>query len=197
MNTDTTAVGAEARAVENGMGCRLGRVKGWAPYGELPGSRGRQSFHHDHGSGTFWTTEAGGLGGSGTGHCRCMGPWVVQQQTLTERKEFGSPAIGQESEGTDADKAAGQNMEKETSQELLRAERHLSLLITMRIILPAEGNLVTLEGHKTVVGDGDPMGVAGEITQHMMGSAEGWLGVDDPVLTEQGTQEGAEGFLVL
>jgi hypothetical protein len=126
-----------------------------------------------------------------------MGPWIVPQQTLTEREEFRSTAIGQESEGTDADKALGQNMEKKTSQELLRAERHFSLLMTMRIILPAEGNLVPLESRKTVVGDGDPMGVAGKITQHMMGSAEGWLGIDDPVWTEQGAQEGAEGVLVL
>src|SRR6266566_925569 len=70
-------------------------------------------------------------------------------------------------------------------------------LFTVRIILPAERNLVTLEGHKTVVGDGDAMGIAGEITKHMMRSSEGWLGIDDPVLTEQGAQEGAECFLVL
>ena len=87
-------------------------------------------------------------------------------------------------------------MQKETSQEFLRGERHLSLLITVRIILPAEGNLVMLEGHEPVVGDGDPMGVAGEITKHMMGSAEGWLGIDDPVLTEKGSQEGTECFLI-
>jgi len=30
----------------------------------------------------------------------------------------------------------------------------------------------------------------------MMRTAEGWLGVDDPVLTEQRTQEGVEGLLV-
>ena len=110
--------------------------------------------------------------------------WVLQQQTLTVEEEFGSTTIGQESEGANADKAAGQNMEKETSQELLRAERHFSLLITMRVILPAEGNLVPLESHKTVVGDGDPMGVAGKITQHMMGSAEGWLPPVGPLASE-------------
>jgi hypothetical protein len=49
-----------------------------------------------------------------------------------------------------------------------------------------------LESHEAVVGDGHAMGVAGEIAEHMMGTAERWLGVDDPVLTEQGTQEGAE-----
>jgi len=42
------------------------------------------------------------------------------------------------------------------------------------------------EGQETVIGDGDAMGVAGEIAEHRMGTAEGWLGVDDPVLTEQG-----------
>ena len=53
-----------------------------------------------------------------------------------------------------------------------------------------------LEGHEAVVGDGHAMGVAGEIAEHMMRTAERWLGVDDPVLTEQWTQEGAEGPFV-
>src|ERR1700693_3949133 len=86
-------------------------------------------------------------------------------------------------------------MQQETSQELLRGERHHPLLITVGIIFPAEGNLVLLEGHETMVGDGDTMGVAGKIAQHMVGTSEGWFGIDDPVLTEQGTQEGAEGWL--
>jgi len=49
-----------------------------------------------------------------------------------------------------------------------------------------------LESYEAVVGDGDAMGIAGEIAEHMMRTAEGGLGVDDPVLPEQGTQEGAE-----
>jgi len=52
------------------------------------------------------------------------------------------------------------------------------------IILPAETNLVMLEGHQAMV-DGHAMGVTGEITEPMMGTAERWLGVDDPVLREQ------------
>ena len=66
----------------------------------------------------------------------------------------------------------------------------------MGIILPAKGNPVPVEGYEAVVGDGHAMGVAGEIAEHMMGTAERWLGVDDPVLTEQGTQEGAESLFV-
>jgi len=121
---------------------------------------------------------------------------LVGEQALTERQQSSAPPIGQEPERADADKAAGQNMEQEAAQELLRIERHHSLLIPVGIILPAKGNLVPVEGYEAVVGDGHAMGVAGEIAEHMMGTAEGGLGVDDPVLTEQGTQEGAEGLFM-
>ena len=78
-------------------------------------------------------------------------------------------------------------MEQEAAQELLRPERHHSLLISVGIILPAESNPIMLESHEAVVGDGYAVGVTGEIAEHMMGSAKRWFGVDDPVLTEQGT----------
>ena len=42
-------------------------------------------------------------------------------------------------------------------------------IISVGIIFPAESNLVMLEGHEAVVGDGHTMGVAGEIAEHMMG----------------------------
>ena len=87
-------------------------------------------------------------------------------------------------------------MQQKTSQELFRGQGHLPLLISVRIILPAEGDLVVVESDQAVVGDGHAMGVAGEIAEYMMGTAEGGLGVDDPVLTEQGAQEGAEGLFV-
>ena len=116
---------------------------------------------------------------------------------MTEGQERGAATVGQEAERADANKAAGQDMEEETAQELLRSERHQSLLITVGIILPAESNLIMLEGHEAMVSDGHAMGIAGEITEDMMGTAERGFGIDDPVLTEQGTQESAESFLVL
>src|SRR6266581_6070241 len=112
---------------------------------------------------------------------------LVGEQALTEGQERGASAIGQEAERADADKAAGQDVEQEAAQELLRIERHHSLLIPVGIILPTESYLVMLESHEAMVGDGHAMGITGEIAEHMMRTAEGWLGVDDPVLTEQGT----------
>src|ERR1700732_2738255 len=36
------------------------------------------------------------------------------------------------------------------------------------------------------------MGIEAEILQHVLGSAEGWFGVDDPMLAEERTQPGRE-----
>jgi hypothetical protein len=36
-----------------------------------------------------------------------------------------------------------------------------------------------------MVGDGDAVRIAGKIVQNMLGTAEGWLGIDDPVLVEE------------
>jgi hypothetical protein len=60
---DTTAVGAQARAVESGMVGGLGRVKERTPDSKLRNSKYRKSFNDDHGRGTFWTTKISGLGG--------------------------------------------------------------------------------------------------------------------------------------
>src|SRR5208282_564722 len=42
------------------------------------------------------------------------------------------------------------------------------------------------------VGDGHTMGVTAEILEHIVGTAEGWFGVDDPVFSEQWPEPGSE-----
>ena len=116
---------------------------------------------------------------------------------LTERQEGGAATVSQKAEGADANKAAGQHMQQEAAQKLWCLERHPSLVISVGIISPAEGDLIVGEGDQAMVGDGDAMSVAGEVAEDMMGTAEGWFGIDDPGLTEQGAQESAEGFVVL
>ena len=43
-----------------------------------------------------------------------------------------------------------------------------------------------------MVGDGDAMGIAGQIVENMFHAAEGWLGVDDPILLAEFPEEVAE-----
>ena len=67
------------------------------------------------------------------------------------------------------------------------------LLVAVGGIAPAEGDVAIGESDQPAVGDGDAMGVGAEIAQHMFRSAEGRLGVDDPVVAEQYAQPCGEG----
>jgi hypothetical protein len=80
-------------------------------------------------------------------------------------------------------------MQQEPSQEFVSRESHLPLLVAMGIVFPTECDLAVLEGDQAMVGDGDAVGVTGQVVGDIFGSAEGWLGVDDPVLTKQGAEQ--------
>src|SRR5216684_9053470 len=43
-----------------------------------------------------------------------------------------------------------------------------------------------------MVGDGHAMGVAAQVLAHILGAAEGWFGIDDPVFSEQRPEPGSE-----
>ena len=43
-----------------------------------------------------------------------------------------------------------------------------------------------------MVRDGDTVGVASEVTDHLLGAAEGGLGIDDPVLAKQRSEKRRE-----
>jgi hypothetical protein len=63
----------------------------------------------------------------------------------------------------------------------------------MGIVSPEEGDAIVLKGHQTMVGDGYAMGVAPQVVENMLGTAEGGLGVNDPVLLAELPEEVAEG----
>ena len=50
---------------------------------------------------------------------------------------------------------------------------------------PAESDFPLRKGDQAMVGDGHAMSVAAEIVEYIFRAAEGWFGVDDPVLSEQ------------
>jgi hypothetical protein len=45
---------------------------------------------------------------------------------------------------------------------------------------------------EAMVRDGHTMSAAAEILQHVLGSAEGWFGVDDPIFAKERAQPGSE-----
>jgi hypothetical protein len=51
---------------------------------------------------------------------------------------------------------------------------------------------MVLERDEAMVGDGDAMGIAGQVVENMFSTAEGWLGVNDPVLSAELPEEMVE-----
>src|SRR3970282_1162641 len=54
--------------------------------------------------------------------------------------------------------------------------------VAVSAVLPAEGHLPLMEGDEPVVGEGDAMGVAGEVGKDLLGPGKRWLAVHDPAL---------------
>ena len=69
---------------------------------------------------------------------------------------------------------------------------HQFLPIVVGRVTPAKGDLVVGQRNQAMVRDGHAVGIAAEILQDVLGSTEGWFGVDDPVFAEERTQPGSE-----
>lgn len=87
-------------------------------------------------------------------------------------------------------------MLEKAAQELLARKSHDSCLAGMRVVLPAETHGGVSDGEQAMIGDGNAMGVAGQIVKDVFRSPEGWFGIDDPVLLEESAQEEGESFFV-
>ena len=60
------------------------------------------------------------------------------------------------------------------------------------VVLPLEGDALVIEREQAAVGDGDPVGVAREISQDFLRSPEGALAVDHPLCVPHRCQIGGE-----
>ena len=91
----------------------------------------------------------------------------------------------------------GSTWRKKRRRNSIARQRHDALLAAMGVILIAEGDAFPVEGQQAVIGNGDAMGVAAQIAEHMGGSAERWLGIDDPLLVLQSLHQSCKQLPVL
>src|SRR5262249_21594722 len=117
------------------------------------------------------------------------GAGKLSEQLAAEGYPGSAEAIGEQSEVTDAHECLGQNMQEEATQELASAELHVTVLATVGVVLPAKSDVLVIEGQQSMIGNGHAMGVPPKIVQHLHRATEGWLGIDDPILTVQATQQ--------
>jgi hypothetical protein len=100
--------------------------------------------------------------------------------------------VGQKAKVADAHEARGKHVKEEAAQELLDGKSHQTLLVAVRGVSPAEGDLVPRAGDQAVIGDRHAVGITAEVTENMFGTPEGRFAVDHPVVTEEGAEERSE-----
>ena len=130
-----------------------------------------------------------GLDGFGFGRRRSRriegGPADVQV--------LGAVAIGEQAIVPDPHERLGEHVEQKPTDEFLDREAHHLGLVPMCVVPVAEANLTVLAIQEALVADGDPMGIAPEVSEHLRGTAEGGFGVDHPVLGPELGEECPEG----
>jgi hypothetical protein len=102
------------------------------------------------------------------------------QQLAAKFHLAGTMAVGQKAVIADALKTRGQSVLQEAADELVGGHGHHPIFCAITIILPAEGDLAVFHSQQALVGNGHAMGIAGEVLDDVLRSAEGSLGVDDP-----------------
>ena len=110
---------------------------------------------------------------------------IDSEQFLRQGQALFAEAVGEQAIVADAHEAFWQHVEEEAAQELGCLELHDAPPAAMGIIFPAEADVFSVEADQTVVGDGDAVGVAAEITQHLFRATERRSYVDDPPLLLQ------------
>jgi hypothetical protein len=89
--------------------------------------------------------------------------------------------IGEKAVVADAMEAIRQGVKQKTPDERVGGERHYLGFAVVAVVVPAEADLSIGKRDQPAVSDGDAVGVAAEIGQHLLGAGEGTFGIDDPV----------------
>ena len=136
----------------------LRAVEASAQGGELPGGQIRADTHFTVTPGATPNSRGFILRQTDAGWFR-----VGVEESAGERQTYRAPRVRQVSELADANEPSWQNVLGEPAQELMRGNSHLALLVAMRVVFPAEGDILAVEGEQSVVADRDTMGIAAEI----------------------------------
>ena len=97
-------------------------------------------------------------------------------------------SVGKKAVVANPHEATGEHVEKEPAKKLEWVEAHGSLNVVVGVVLVAESDLTVVEGDEPLVGDSDPMGVSGEVLEHLLGTTERGLGVNHPVFVSKGLE---------
>ena len=103
-------------------------------------------------------------------------------QVLTaERQGSRAVTVSKETEVTDLNEAWRQDVEKKAADEFHCLQGHNLQTFAIFRVSPVKADAVVRQAQQPAIGDGDAMGIARQILEHVLGTAKGRLGIDDPI----------------
>lgn len=131
----------------------------------------------------------------GNGRTRTERSFGVDQRTGPG--DVGSAvAIGEEPVIADTRESWRENVLEETTQELDAVQGHRLLGVVVGIVAPGEGDGLSVEGEDATVGDGDSVGVVGQIPEHVLRTAKGRFRISMPVGLERASDQQVESLSI-
>jgi len=100
----------------------------------------------------------------------------------------GTAAIAEKPVMADALEAVWKDMHQEAPQEFVRGQGHHFLPVLVLIVLISESDVSLFQFFQPVIGDGNPVRVAAQVIQNPFRTAEGRLGINDPLAVAERRQ---------
>ena len=123
---------------------------------------------------------------------RRSGRGFGSQELPTARDARSAGAVGEQPVVADADEAFGKDVEEEATEELVDGDVEDLDSMTVGVVPVAECDAVILHPQDPAVRERNAMRVAAEVAEHALGSREGGLGVDDPVVLAKRVKENGQ-----
>lgn len=119
------------------------------------------------------------------------GCWRGMEQFTGLSQAIVADGVGEKAVVSNAVESLWQDVDEETADELAGIEGHSFVAVSLfgPVIFPLEGDAVIILGDQAGVGDGDAMGISGEVSQHHLGPVEGSFGIEVPLEFAKGLDE--------
>jgi hypothetical protein len=108
-----------------------------------------------------------------------------------------SISVCEKAEVSNAGEARRENMEKESTKELVGGQGHDASSIAAGVVLPGESDAVVVEGEDPTVGYSDAVSITGEVLEDLGRPTEGGLCVNEPFLVTWGFEPSLPGLGML
>lgn len=123
------------------------------------------------------------LGRQGLVPSVCVGRRLLFEDELADEADVVvAISIGEKAVVPNASETRWKDVKKESPEELVGVEAHDAPLIAFGVVLPGEGDVVVVDGDDATVGDGDAVGVSGEVLEDLARAAERGFRINEPVL---------------